>query len=469
MKNKLLCGNALDVLKELPDESADMALTSPPYWGPRNYKTDLQMWGGNPDCEHDFLVETKGVGDLRYRGKKASVGNNADPDIYEGSGTGYKCVKCGSWKGELGLEPHFKDYIEHLCNIFDEVKRVLTPYGSLFVVLGDTYVSGRMSEVEKYLDGKSKYLGERHISPQRQIKGYRQKCLAAIPDRFKIAMIDRDWICRNDIIWQKNNAVPSPAKDRFTIDYERVLFFVKSNKTLYWTNEKILKLTICAPKGISGKENIDWEWRDCPKCIDGCIKCEWTGKVNRSLWTGHHYYFEQQIDPYTTPLDRWGGDVIDDEHGISEWSDETGQPLYRKRNLRPNSEGRNKRCVWSVNTVSSTKKHYAMYPPKLVKTPIRAACPKEVCVVCKMPRVPIYRYTASDKNTSYEFAGLSECSCVGEGTAEYRRGVVIDPFFGTGTTGMVATAEGRNYVGIDLSPDYIEIARKQLSDLFSEV
>lgn len=141
--NKILLGDALTILKTLPNESLDCVITSPPYWSLRDYN--------NP--------------------------------------------------GQLGIERDFNSYISNLCDIFDEVKRVLKKEGTCFVNMGDTYGNN----------------------------GLLKKSLCQIPSRFAIEMVNRGWILRNEIIWHKPNCMPSSAKDRFTNDFEKVFFFVKNS------------------------------------------------------------------------------------------------------------------------------------------------------------------------------------------------------------------------------------------------
>jgi len=109
------------------------------------------------------------------------------------------CGKCGAWQGDLGLEPSYDLYVKHLCDIFDGVMKALKNEGTLWVVIGDCYNKG-------------------------------SKSLVMIPSRFAIEMIKRGWILKNNIIWHKSNANVIPVLTAFTIDYENILFFVKSNK-----------------------------------------------------------------------------------------------------------------------------------------------------------------------------------------------------------------------------------------------
>jgi len=124
------------------------------------------------------------------------------------------CQKCGAWKGELGLEPTFNLYIKHLCDIFDEVKRVLKPTGSCWVNIGDSYyndstvrTAGKEAFLRKGDCGYDQYL--RKDVPINERKTHRKnfanrelptKCLCDIPFRFSIEMINRGWIKRNTVI-----------------------------------------------------------------------------------------------------------------------------------------------------------------------------------------------------------------------------------------------------------------------------
>lgn len=301
--NKIIEGNALQMLKTLPDKSIDCCITSPPYWGLRDYGHDEQ----------------------------------------------------------LGNEKTFKEFIDNLCNIFDEIKRVLKDEGTCFVNLGDTYAgSGGWSEFKetwgatKQLKNKSSNIVYSKIRKE----SVPNKCLNLIPERFAIEMIDRGWILRNQIIWHKPNQMPNSVADRFTVDFEKIFFFVKKGK----------------------------------------------------------YYFEQQLDPYTEPLDRWAGQMIRGDYKTK--TDQFSIQERNGRNMRPNPEGKNMRTVWSINTDPTSEAHFATYPQRLVERMIKAGCPIN--------------------------------------------GIVIDPFFGSGTTGIYARKVERNFVGIELNPEYVEIAKKRL-------
>jgi site-specific DNA-methyltransferase (adenine-specific) len=306
IKNTIIQGDCLEKLKEFPDESVDCVITSPPYWALRDYGVE----------------------------------------------------------GQLGLEPTFQEYITKLCDIFDEVKRVLKKEGTCWVNIGDTYGgSGAGTWQNKPADAKSKEIytlpyGKSSCSKMRGTP--QDKCLLQIPSRFAIEMTNRGWILRNEIIWYKPNCMPSSADDRFTVDFEKVFFFVKNKK--YWFEQQLDEYSV----------NSDMAYRKTLRC-------------GRKYGVKRPYQDNQPLSYNNTPL---------------------------------NTEGKNKRCIWKVETHPFAEAHFATFPEKLIMPMIKAGCPE--------------------------------------------KGIVLDPFMGAGTTAKVAKDFNRNYIGIELNPEYIEIANKRL-------
>lgn len=395
--NTVFNESALTGLKNIEDEVVSCTISSPPYWGLRSYGTNPQIWGGESNCSHKWK-EIKAAGDHTFRpGKSTTVGNNLKKDIWQGNLTTQLCEKCGAWEGELGLEPTKEMFVNHLCDIFDEVKRVTRKDGTCWVNLGDSYSGGKEA-------------------------GLPDKCLCMIPERFAIEMCNRGWTLRSKIYWKKGNAMPTSASDRFTNETEEIYFFVKNKE----------------------------------------------------------YYFEQQFDPYTEPMNRWGGQKLEAK-GKSLWDEGTGQSSYRDRDLRPDPRGKNKRNVWEISTVANPHGHFAMFPEKLVETPILAGCPEFICNKCGRPRTKVYekvgeeqrRWSKNNADESpynkqgsmqniYKDKGLTDCGC----NAGFRPGIVLDPFMGAGTTAIVAKKLNRDYLGFELNPKYCEICEERLNATF---
>ena len=306
--NTIIQGSALSVLRSMPDESIDCCITSPPYWGLRDYGVE----------------------------------------------------------GQLGMETSFYEFIEKLCTIFDEVKRILKKEGTCWINLGDTYSSKPVGN----FNGGGNIFSGRNMSGikssggiDKTKTGIKEKSLCQIPSRFAIAMSDRGWILRNKIIWHKPNCMPNSVRDRFTVDFEEIFFFVKSKK----------------------------------------------------------YYFKKQLEPVKEiSLKRSKGSWKSKRPSI-EKTNPGGIDIAEMGTRFVNPLGRNKRAVWTITTHSFKDAHFATFPEKLVIPMILAGCPEN--------------------------------------------GVVLDPFMGAGTTGLVARKYNRNYIGIELNPEYIEMANKRINAL----
>lgn len=295
-------------LKKLPDNSIDCCISSPPYWGLRDYGVD----------------------------------------------------------GQIGNENEFTDFINKLTEIYKEVYRVLKPEGTCYVNLGDTYGGSgsgttKNADTSEYVkNSKQVYVLPNGTAKSSKFRGTTlNKSLLMIPERFAIEMISSGWILRNQIIWHKPNQMPSSATDRFTVDFEKIFFFVKQS-------------------------------------------------------TG--YYFEQQLEPYTEPLDRWAGQMVRGNYKTK--TDQFAIQEREGRDMRPNPDGKNMRTVWSINTKPFPDAHFAIFPETLVERMIKSGCPEN--------------------------------------------GIVLDPFMGVGTTAVTARKLNRNYIGYDLNPDYVKMANDRL-------
>lgn len=275
--NKIHKGHALEILKTFPDSSINTCITSPPYWGLRDYKTDPVKWQDG-------------------------------------------------WLGELGAEPDFNAYINHLCDIFDEVKRVLKDDGTCWVNIGDTY--GGCSLNSSYgvkAKGETSFLKSvEHLQKVAHTRGKYSKSLLLIPFRFAIEMSNRGWTVRNVIIWQKPNAAPQSAKDRFTVDFEYLFFFSKNKK----------------------------------------------------------YYFERQLEPIKqSTYDRCKSGCGINKGANYQGLNKTNFERLQKRMLSGEISGRNTRTVWSIATHAYHGAHFAVFPPALLEIPIKAGCPEDGIVL----------------------------------------------------------------------------------------
>lgn len=508
---KLYYGNVLDVLRDMPDDSVDMILTSPPYFGLRTYGPEAkQIWGGQidkwaklkpvceMDCEHEWQSKAIKFGTKQHTGAlsiphriKINLANK--PEKVEQA----FCLKCQAWYGELGLEPDFNLYLTHLWQICDELWRVLKPWGVMFWNMGDTYSGSYCGRSKSRF---RKYLGQEDIMgnvPQTKIL---PKCLLMMPERFAMGLIERGWMLRNKICWQKPNPMPSSARDRFNTIWEYLYYFAKSSTAQYWTNEKTLELVSKQPAGISGKEKIDWKWRQCPGC-EGvgqiihdrhgnraiCQRCKGERRIKYSFWHGHSTFFDLEAirEPHkavsiervasargrkTSPA---GSRKIDHNVGaIPQRSSIDGIVV----NVHPS--GKNPGDFFSIITQPFPDAHFAVFPEALCEKPIKAGCPMQVCKKCGTPKERITRVLGKERvswgvdkkarvlgkpgqpamrNIS-STTGWSKCSC----NAGFRPGILLDPFCGAGTACVVAKKLGRHYIGIDCVKDYLKMSKKRL-------
>ncbi len=197
---ELLQGDAFDLFNRLRPESVDLLVTSPPYWGHREYGLD-HNWNFFNDIPTVRKIgpQTKGYAWYRDQG------------------------------GLLGLEPYPEWYVEHLAEILTRAMTTVKPSGSVWINIGDTYFARWASIRDAGRQGLGSEARQRRKTP---LGGIRQeKQLLLIPARFAIAMQERGWILRNDVIWHKPNAVPRPEGDRLKNSHEHFFHFVKKPKT----------------------------------------------------------------------------------------------------------------------------------------------------------------------------------------------------------------------------------------------
>ncbi len=278
--DRILCGDSVRVMSHLPDECVNTIVTSPPYFAQRDYNHPEQ------------------------------VGSESKPELY----------------------------VSRIQRVFREAYRVLKNDGTLWLVLGD-----------KYLDGR----------------------LCGLPWRCALALIEDGWILRSDIIWHKPNAMPSSVKTRPTTDHEYIFLFSKSDNYYYDAD---------------------------------AIRESHTTFTEHSRMKGGRGHFG-----------KIGGTP---EKG----KNQDNPNLHRGRwDLAFHPKGRNKRTVWSVPLSKFRDTHFAVFPENLI----------EPCILAGAPT----------------------------------NGVVLDPFIGSGTTALVSKKNSRHYIGIDINPEYCNMASDRLDRL----
>lgn len=221
--NTIVNIDARDGLAQLPNDSIDVIITSPPYRLQRSYPEAEAIWDASPQCEHNWITEELYT-DTPIR-TNGGAGFNSSDDPKELRNERWRestyCTQCNAWKGQLGLEPTVDQYINHLITIFEHAKRVLKPTGSLWVNIADSYCDGHTTDDGSYRDGP-------------------RKALAGIPPKFELTMREAGWIPRERIIWKKNNPTPDPAHDRRTPTWEPVFRFVLNEDYIDDTDQSAL-------------------------------------------------------------------------------------------------------------------------------------------------------------------------------------------------------------------------------------
>ena len=316
---KIIIDDALNGLSQLESESIDMCVTSPPYYNLRDYNAD----------------------------------------------------------GQIGTEATPQDYISKLTAVFGEVKRVLKPDGTLWIVIADSYAgSGKGRNKKGTTDENS--IGKMQTGNigswsgtllKTTANGCKPKDLIGIPWLLAFSLRNDGWYLRSDIIWDKSgNVFPESVKDRCTKSHEYIFMLSKNRR--YFFNASAIK----EPVAASSLKRAKYGWHG-------------KGDNGNGNYAG---------------LDS----------------------IYKMGTRFVKASGRNKRDVWHINTHSYGGNHFAAYPPELIRP------------------------------------------CILAGSRP--NGIVLDPFIGSGTTAMVAIQEGRDYIGIDIQPQYKALIEERLNSAFSK-
>lgn len=427
----ILVGDALTVLRTMPDESVHCCVTSPPYWGLRDYGTG--KWeGGDPACDHK-----------QNHGIQGAAGQHADRTFTGEAIYREQCGKCGAIRvdQQLGLEPTFQEFIAKMTIVFREIRRVLRSDGTAWVNMGDSYSSHAGQRKESDKAGIKQQSNTASVgAPSRCAEGLKPKDLCMIPHRLAIALQDDGWYVRMDIVWAKPNPMPESVTDRPTKSHEYLFLLAKSER--YYYDAEAIKEEAQGWKGSKfdiGKTGVH--------------------QLNRAQSTSARI------------------------HGNLPGRDDGGRACNG-----PGQDTRNKRSVWTIPTQPYPEAHFATFPEALVEPCVKAGSSEYGC--CPTCGSPYLR----DTETSYENPGnrstngprSEERKHIEHGTAGYAQRLekrvatlgwkagcqcnadtripctVLDPFSGAGTTGVVAERFGRKYIGIELNPDYAAMSERRI-------
>jgi DNA modification methylase len=314
---RILTGDCRDVLKTLPDASAHCIVTSPPYYGLRDYGT-AQWEGGDTSCDHKEPPQQSSSSTLAGNGH--GTGKKLSPQL-QAMARPFKnvCGNCGATRidKQIGLEHTPDAYVVELVAVFREVWRVLRADGTLWLNLGDSYAN----------DGKwGGASGGKHVSAlhgntsigRGKVKtGLKPKNLIGIPWRVAFALQADGWTLRQDIIWSKPNPIPESVTDRCTKAHEYIFMF--SKRTRYWYDAEAISESAVSdhPSGNSFKRPA---------------RLSYSGRGQDKQWNNV------------------GG-------------------------------SRNRRSVWTIAAQPYKGAHFATMPPDLAELCIKAGCPKDGVVL----------------------------------------------------------------------------------------
>lgn len=309
----LINANALAI--PLASKSVHTIVTSPPYYGLRDYGT-AKWEGGDSECDH-----IQGLDNPRSSRPAGRFHGGDDKFIT----TPYKdvCGKCGAIRidEQIGLEQTPDEYIANLVAVFRECKRILRDDGTLWVNIGDSY-NGRapnQSGQNGYNDGRENR-DKRYSTGG--VNGLKPKDLIGIPWMLAFALRADGWYLRQDIIWAKPNPMPESVKDRCTKSHEYIFLLSKSAK-YYYDNDAVKE-----PVSAVSMKRAEYGWN-----------CDRPSTKNGSM----------------------GGEGIHTEKMGTRFVDPAG---------------RNKRDVWTVTTKPYKGAHYATFNPELIKPCILAGAPE---------------------------------------------------------------------------------------------
>ncbi len=441
MNVRILIGDCRDGLRRLPDKSVHAVVTSPPYFGLRDYGT-AKWEGGSVECDHLVRADPK-VESSTLGGGKKSTGHQQE-------GFRRVCPRCGARRidNQIGLEPTPGEFVSALVDVFREVRRVLRDDGTVWLNLGDSYAAdrgGAYQPAETLGGGNSGVAADGGLTNRGRGAGYnphrdasriglKHKDLIGIPWRVAFALQADGWYLRSEIIWAKPNPMPESVTDRPTKSHEHIFLLSKSER--YFYDAEAVKEPGVIPAGTLGAK----------------------GSAERQS-----------------------------QEGVN-----ARPPEYKVYDGR-----RNLRDVWTITTKPFRGAHFATFPPEIPERCIKAgtsergACPK-----CGAPWTRVtetetefaggsgragrtaeemngsgkWRNGGTAGNTSLKLGPVVRskttgwapgCDCPGNDPVPC---TVLDPFGGAGTTGLVAAKFGRDAVLCELNPVFADMARTRIQD-----
>jgi DNA modification methylase len=400
---RVLTGDCRDVLRTLPDASVHCVVTSPPYWGLRDYGT-AKWEGGDLNCDHSG-AKINGRSNYGFGDKSRLQISN----ISVGYSRYRQQCDCGAVRidSQIGQEGSLADYIETMRGVFRDVRRVLRDDGTLWLNMGDCHARDTGN-------------------------GLKPKDLCGIPWRLAFALQGDGWYLRSEIIWAKSNPMPESVTDRPTKAHETIFLMSKSERYFY-DIDAIREPHIWAddPRN-DGKQHFyadDAKHNqvdpDMQRIKTDCVSFHPNGRNKRTVW-------EIATEPFP------GAHFA----------------TFPKKLIEP--------CIKAGCPHKCCAKCGAPWVREVEREPSDWADPKAAGEPTRHGLAPAAACGAGGfKGKSAETIGFSpSCSC----NADTVPGTVLDPFGGAGTTGLVATRLHRDAILIELNPDYAVMAEARIRD-----
>ena len=450
----LLVGDCVEKMKAMPAGSVQCCVTSPPYWGLRDYGIPPRKWSDETECA-------------------------------------------------FGLEPSIGEFVDHAVEVFREVRRVLRDDGTLWLNLGDSYAATRTEQVPSTKGGHKHGPGAAAGGRKSAVPvGLKAGDICNVPNRVAVALQADGWYWRSTIIWAKRSPMPESISG-WRWRQCRVKVGVNGTPVQHvpsgWDRREQSHDVIAAGR-YDGNQRLT-EWADCP----GCEKCEPNGGLvlRQGKWrptTAHEYLFLFS----KSELYFCDGDAVAEMCGANTHSSgsnsrsKAGVEGVERNNTSFNAatygdvETRNPRSVWTFSSEPYKGAHFATFPTALPRRCIEAGTSSAGCCAscgsCLAPivetvRVPtrpaihnkIWKHMGADALTQRNSTSPNldpqrhiaitritgyrpTCNCA----AEIAPCVVLDPFGGSGTTAQVATQIGRRAVICEINPEYADLARQRI-------
>lgn len=435
----ILIGDVREKLRQLPDDHFDCVVTSPPYWGLRDYGT-AEWVGGDPACDHRSPTMRPDRDEQRAALAGSVATNSAQLLLAHRSA----CGKCGAVKvdHQIGLEPTLGEHLAVMVEVMREVRRVLKPTGTLWLNYGDCYATspnGRSAADTKAAGNDDRTFRDKPFStvgpiyePQPESRqaarrgrsgnlgnggengtgipdgrvvagGYlKAKDLCMVPNRLAIALQEDGWWVRSEIIWAKPNPMPESIKDRPATAHEKIFLLTKSSK--YFFNAEAVRQNLAEASLARLAQDVENQ--------EGSHRANGGAKTNGAMKAVGG---RRRADSFARASKGTAG-----EHGQKPQHrpDREDVPYLRGqgRNLRNYEPAPAE--VWEISTAAFSEAHFATFPPALAARCLKAGCP--------------------------------------EG------GLVLDPFGGAGTTALVAWRLQRPCTLVELSSEYAALAAERL-------